>query len=81
MIRNSDLGFRSHNDNGRWLNHCRVAAHGRDAHATFFWSHDKIIQVDSSKTGKDEAERIERLLKVEDTDEPTQIVIHSCMTW
>lgn len=22
-----------------------------------------------------------RLLKVEDTDEPTQIVIHSCMTW
>jgi len=37
---------------------------------------DKVIQVDSSKTGKDEDEMIERLLKVEDTDEPTEIVIH-----
>lgn len=37
---------------------------------------DKVIQVDSSKTGKDEEEMIERLLKVEDTSEPTEIVIH-----
>ena len=37
---------------------------------------EKVIQVDSSKTGKEEDEMIERLLKVEDTDEPTEIVIH-----
>jgi type III restriction enzyme len=37
---------------------------------------DKVIQVDSSKTGKDEEEMIERLLKVEHGDEPTEIVIH-----
>ncbi|MCL5802013.1 MAG: DEAD/DEAH box helicase family protein [Gammaproteobacteria bacterium] len=37
---------------------------------------DKVIQVDSSKTGKDEEEMIERLLKVEHTEEPTEIVIH-----
>ncbi len=37
---------------------------------------DKVIQVDSSKTGKDEEEMIERLLKVEATTEPTEIVIH-----
>lgn len=37
---------------------------------------DKVIQVDSSKTGKDEDEMVERLLKVEQTDEPTEIVIH-----
>lgn len=37
---------------------------------------DKVIQVDSSKTGKDEDEMIERLLKVEHTEEPTEIVIH-----
>lgn len=37
---------------------------------------EKVIQVDSSKTGKDEEEMIERLLKVEHTDEPTEIVIH-----
>jgi len=37
---------------------------------------DKVIQVDSSRTGKDEDEMIERLLKVEQTDEPTEIVIH-----
>lgn len=37
---------------------------------------DKVIQVDSSRTGKDEEEMIERLLKVEQTDEPTEIVIH-----
>jgi type III restriction enzyme len=37
---------------------------------------DKIIQVDSSKTGAEEDEMIERLLKVESPDEPTEIVIH-----
>lgn len=37
---------------------------------------DKVIQVDSSKTGADEEEMIARLLKVEQTDEPTEIVIH-----
>ena len=37
---------------------------------------DKVIQVDSSRTGKDEEEMIERLLKVELTSEPTEIVIH-----
>ena len=37
---------------------------------------DKAIQVDSSRTGKDEEEMIERLLKVEATSEPTEIVIH-----
>lgn len=36
----------------------------------------KVIQVDSSKTGKEEDEMVERLLKVERTDEPTEIVIH-----
>ena len=37
---------------------------------------DKVIQVDSSKTGAEEDEMIARLLKVERTDEPTEIVIH-----
>ena len=37
---------------------------------------DKVIQVDSSKTGAEEEEMIERLLKVEQTEEPTEIVIH-----
>jgi type III restriction enzyme len=37
---------------------------------------EKVIQVDSSKTGAEEEEMIERLLKVEQTDEPTEIVIH-----
>jgi type III restriction enzyme len=37
---------------------------------------DKVIQVDSSKSGDEEEEMIERLLKVEHTDEPTEIVIH-----
>src|SRR6185312_9147902 len=36
----------------------------------------KVIQVDSSKTGTAEDEMVERLLKVEHTDEPTEIVIH-----
>jgi len=36
----------------------------------------KVIQVDSSKTGAEEDEMIERLLKVESTNEPTEIVIH-----
>jgi type III restriction enzyme len=37
---------------------------------------DKVIQVDSSKTGAQEDEMVERLLKVEYPDEPTEIVIH-----
>jgi type III restriction enzyme len=37
---------------------------------------EKAIQVDSSRTGKEEEEMIERLLKVEDNAEPTEIVIH-----
>ena len=36
----------------------------------------KVIQVDSSKTGAQEDEMVEKLLKVEHTDEPTEIVIH-----
>jgi type III restriction enzyme len=36
----------------------------------------KVIQVDSSRTGADEDEMVERLLKVEHTEEPTEIVIH-----
>lgn len=36
----------------------------------------KVIQVDSSKTGKEEEEMIARLLAVESVDEPTEIVIH-----
>jgi len=36
----------------------------------------KVIQVDSSRTGADEEEMIDRLLKVEHADEPTEIVIH-----
>ncbi|PYP82189.1 MAG: type III restriction endonuclease subunit R [Blastocatellia bacterium AA13] len=37
---------------------------------------DKVIQVDSSRTGAEEDEMVERLLKVESADEPTEIVIH-----
>ena len=37
---------------------------------------EKVIQVDSSRSGAEEEEMIERLLKVEHTDEPTEIVIH-----
>lgn len=37
---------------------------------------DKVIQVDSSTTGAEEDEMIERLLKVESPEEPTEIVIH-----
>jgi type III restriction enzyme len=37
---------------------------------------DKAIQVDSSKSGAEEEAMIARLLKVEHTDEPTEIVIH-----
>lgn len=36
----------------------------------------KVIQVDSSKTGAEEDAIVERLLKVEQPDEPTEIVIH-----
>ena len=37
---------------------------------------DKVIQVDSSGSSVERDENIERLLKVEDADEPTEIVIH-----
>ncbi len=37
---------------------------------------EKVIQVDSSKTGAAEEEMIQRLLAVESTEEPTEIVIH-----
>lgn len=37
---------------------------------------DKVIQVDSSKTGAEEDEMVQRLLAVESSDEPTEIVIH-----
>jgi type III restriction enzyme len=37
---------------------------------------DKVLQVDSSQTGAEEEVMIEKLLKVEHTDEPTEIVIH-----
>lgn len=37
---------------------------------------DRVIQVDSSRTGAAEEEMIARLLKVEHADEPTEIVIH-----
>jgi type III restriction enzyme len=37
---------------------------------------EKVIQVDSSKTGAEEEEMITRLLAVESPDEPTEIVVH-----
>ncbi|WP_434515617.1 DEAD/DEAH box helicase family protein [Dechloromonas sp. ARDL1] len=37
---------------------------------------DKVIQVDSSKSGVDEEQMVSRLLAVESVDEPTEIVIH-----
>lgn len=37
---------------------------------------EKVIQVDSSKTGAEEDEMVQRLLAVESTDEPTEIVVH-----
>jgi type III restriction enzyme len=37
---------------------------------------DKILQVDSSSTGAKEDEMVKRLLKVESTAEPTEIVVH-----
>jgi type III restriction enzyme len=37
---------------------------------------DKVIQVDSSRTGAEEDQMVERLLKVEHADDPTEIVIH-----
>ncbi|MFY4730501.1 DEAD/DEAH box helicase [Nitrospira sp. BLG_2] len=40
------------------------------------WYKDKVIQVDSSKTGAEEDEMVQRLLAVESSDEPTEIVIH-----
>jgi type III restriction enzyme len=37
---------------------------------------DKVIQVDSSQTGAQEDEMVQRLLAVESPEEPTEIVIH-----
>ncbi|MEX2382539.1 MAG: DEAD/DEAH box helicase family protein [Opitutales bacterium] len=37
---------------------------------------DKVIQVDSSRTGAEEEEMIKRLLTVEHSENPTEIVIH-----
>ncbi len=37
---------------------------------------DKVIQVDSSKSGKEEEQMVARLLAVESAAEPTEIVIH-----
>lgn len=37
---------------------------------------DKVIQVDSRKTGAEEDEMVQRLLTVESPEEPTEIVIH-----
>ena len=37
---------------------------------------DKVIQVDSSKSGAEEEEMIRRLLAVESVNEPTEIVVH-----
>lgn len=37
---------------------------------------DKVIQVDSSKTGAEEDQMVQRLLAVERSDEPTEVVIH-----
>ncbi|GAB3500297.1 DEAD/DEAH box helicase family protein [Curvibacter fontanus] len=37
---------------------------------------NKVIQVDSSRTGAEEEEMISKLLAVESVDEPTEIVIH-----
>jgi type III restriction enzyme len=37
---------------------------------------DRVIQVDSSKTGAEEEAMVECLLRVEKADEPTEIVIH-----
>ncbi len=37
---------------------------------------NKVIQVDSSRTGAEEEEMIAKLLAVESVDEPTEIVIH-----
>ncbi|NBV42523.1 type III restriction endonuclease subunit R, partial [bacterium] len=36
----------------------------------------KVIQVDSSKSGAEEDQMIQRLLAVESTEEPTEIVVH-----
>ena len=37
---------------------------------------NKVIQVDSSKSGAEEEEMVRKLLAVESVDEPTEIVIH-----
>ncbi len=37
---------------------------------------EKVLQVDSSRTGAEEDKMVEDLLKVEHTDDPTEIVVH-----
>lgn len=37
---------------------------------------DRVLQVDSSRTGAEEDAMVEKLLRVEHADEPTEIVIH-----
>jgi type III restriction enzyme len=37
---------------------------------------DRVIQIDSSASGSEKDENVERLLRVERSDEPTEIVIH-----
>jgi type III restriction enzyme len=37
---------------------------------------DKVIQVDSSRTGAAEDDMVQRLLAVESPDEPTEIIVH-----
>src|SRR5690606_29767000 len=46
--------------------------------ADFFGGHyaDKVITVHSAQRGEEREETVERLLKVEDPAEPTEIVIH-----
>jgi type III restriction enzyme len=47
-----------------------------DEFADGAYKHEKVIQVDSSKTGTQEDAMIDSLLKIESPDEPTEIVIH-----
>jgi len=38
--------------------------------------HERVIQIDSSASGAEKDENVERLLRVERADEPTEIVVH-----
>jgi type III restriction enzyme len=63
--RRSNIDPRPH---PRWVNFRSASTGGR--------YRNKVIQVDSSKSGADEEEMVRRLLAVESVDEPTEIVIH-----